>query len=365
MKIFSVFLISLLFFAFPTADSTGSIYFVDSSNHQFFRSQSSNDGVQSESMLLAEVGATVLVLLGFAPTTLSAAGSSKLNEVLVPNPFDRPRAVFMLEVSGINDPLVVDPKNALFSKALKSSVDVDSSKADIQLPDEDEVSVVSLDEPLRDYTEEEINDFASWVGGSYEADATKPLLGVLTIPLTDVDSVNLRMSEKAHRESASRLLALFHNIRKAMEMHGELLKTSHRLAELIMGSFDDIKELQDRDGVDKLGTKLLLLTLTKMYDSLQKAYGGQIVGVIVFNGVSQPESKTLMNVTYTSGPSRRWLEETKKSLNTTVAAQVLVRRTLAWVTGLVLILSTLLGVHFLLNMPLTRDTLLYSNVKLD
>ncbi|GFY93028.1 putative type 1 membrane protein [Actinidia rufa] len=52
-------------------------------------------------MLLPEVGAAVSVLLGFAPpATLSAASSSKLNEVLMPNPFDKPRAVFMLDVRG-------------------------------------------------------------------------------------------------------------------------------------------------------------------------------------------------------------------------------------------------------------------------
>ncbi|MBA0555447.1 hypothetical protein Golob_025625 [Gossypium lobatum] len=97
-----------------------------------------------------------------------------------------------------------------------------------------------------------------------------------------------------------------------------------------------------------------------------------------------------MNMMYTSRPSLRWLEETKSSLNTTLAAQMLVRRTLAWITGVVLLIATLLGkftlsilltdlgvlmklfftllsvaVYFLLNMPLTRDTLLYSNVKLD
>ncbi|XWS13452.1 hypothetical protein CRYUN_Cryun36dG0038400 [Craigia yunnanensis] len=91
----------------------------------------------------------------------------------------------------------------------------------------------------------------------------------------------------------------------------------------------------------------------------------QIVGVIVFNGVRQPESKKLMNVMFTSRSSPRWLAETKSSLNTTLVAQVLVRRTLAWVTGVVLLIATLLGVYFFLNMPLTRDTLLYSNVKLD
>ncbi|MBA0870546.1 hypothetical protein Goshw_013997 [Gossypium schwendimanii] len=412
MKIFSVFLISFLFFAFPRAESTGSVFFIDSTNHQFIRSQSSNDVAQSESMLLAEVGATVSVLLGFAPlTTLSAAGSSKLNEVLIPDPFNRPRAVFMLEVSGIDDPLVVDPKNAIFGRALKSSVDLGSSKAEIQLPDEEEVSVVSLDEPLGDYTEEDIIDFASWLGGSYVADAAKPFHGVMTIPLADVDNVNLRMSEKAHNEFVSKLLALYCNIRKAMEKHGHLSKTLSRPAEIIMGSFDGIKvhnlqtliyfhtilvsvlpfvyvsvllflpiakpfifslkqikvllEQQDRDGVDKLGTRLLLATLSKIYGSLQTAYGGQIVGVIVFNGVPQPESKTLMNVIYTSRSSPRWLADTKSSANTTLAAQVLVRRTLAWITGVVLLIATLLGVYFLLNMPLTRDTLLYSNVKLE
>ncbi|EOY05327.1 Type 1 membrane protein, putative isoform 2 [Theobroma cacao] len=363
MKIFHLFLISSLLFSFSRAEDTGSVFFIDSSTHQFLRTQSTGDVAQSQSMLLHEVGAAVSVLLGFAPpTTLSAAGSSKLNEVLIPNPFDRPRAVFLLEVTGIDDPLVVDPKNALFINALKRSVDL-GSRADIQLPDEEEVSVISLDEPLGDYTEEEINDFASWLGGSYVTDATEPLQGVLTIPLANGDNVNLHMSKKVHREFASKLLALSHNIRKAMKMHADLSQTLHRPAELIMGSFDAIKALQeqhDADGINKQGMRLQLATISKIFDSLLTAYEA-----IVFNGVPQPESKTLMNVMFTSRPSPRWLAEKIRSQNTTDAAQVLVRRTLAWVTGLVLVIATLLGVYFLLNMPLTRDTLLYSNVKLD
>ncbi|XP_022761922.1 uncharacterized protein LOC111307883 [Durio zibethinus] len=369
MKIFSLFLISSFLFSFSRAESTGSVFFIDSSTHQFLRTKSSNHVAQPESMLLSEVGATVSVLLGFAPsTTLSAAGSSKLNEVLIPNPFDRPRAVFMLAVSGVDDPLVVEPKNALFIKALKNSVDLGSSKADIQLPDEEEVSVISLDEPLGDCTEEEIKDFASWLGGLYVTDATKPLHGVLTIPLANGDNVNLHMSKKVHREFASKLFALSLNVRKALEIHEDLSQSLHRSAELIMGSFDGVKSLQehhDSDGVDKQGMRLLLATLSKIFDSLQTAYEGQIVGVIVFNGVPLPESKRLMNVMYTSRPSLRRLAETKSYDNITLAAQVLVRRTLAWVTGVVLLIATLMGVYFLLNMPLTRDTLLYSNVKLD
>ncbi|XVE81386.1 hypothetical protein DITRI_Ditri15bG0059200 [Diplodiscus trichospermus] len=324
---------------------------------------------RAEPMLLPEVGAAVSVLLGFAPPlTLSAAGSSKLNGVLRPNPFDRPRAVFMFEVSGVDDPLVVDPKNALFSKSLKTSVDLGSSKADIQLPDEEEVSVISLDKSPGDCTEEELKDFASWLGGSYVTDAAKTLHGVLTIPLENGDNMNIHMSKKVHKELALKLFALSHNIKKAMEIHEDLSQILYRPAELIMGSFDGIKALQeqlDNDGFDRQGMRLLLATISKIFVSLQTTYEGQIVGVIVFNGVPQPESKTLMNVMFSSRPSPRWLAETKGSLNTTLAAEVLVRRTLAWITGIVLLIATLLGVYFLLNMPLTRDTLLYSNVKLD
>ncbi|TYI38474.1 hypothetical protein ES332_A02G030400v1 [Gossypium tomentosum] len=364
MKIFHLFLISSLLFSFSKAESNGSVFFIDSSNHQFLRAQSTNDLAQSELMLLPEVGAAVSVLLGVAPTvTLSASGSSKLNEVLIPNPFDRPRAVFMFEVGGIDDPLVVEPKNALFCKALKNSVDLGSSKADILFPDEEELSTISLDHPLGDYCEEEINEFASWLGGSYATDVTKPLDGVLSIPLANGDNMNLHMSKKVHREFASKLFALYRNIRKAMERHEDLSQTLRRPAELIMGSFDGIKH--DTDGFDKQGIRLLLATLNRIFDSLQTTYEGHIVGVILFNGVPQPESKTLMNMMYNSRPSARWLEETKSSLNTTLAAQMLVRRTLAWITGVVLLIATLLGVYFLLNMPLTRDTLLYSNVKLD
>ncbi|PPD98348.1 hypothetical protein GOBAR_DD04597 [Gossypium barbadense] len=336
MKIFHLFLISLLLFSFSKAESNGSVFFIDSSSHQFLRAQTTNDLAQS--ILLPEVGAAVSVLLGVAPTvTLSAFGSSKI--------------------------LVVEPKNALFSKALKNSVDLGSSKADILFPDDEDLSMISLDHPLGDYCEEEINEFASWLGGSYATDVTKPLDGVLTIPLANGDNMNLHMSKKVHREFASKLFALYRNIRKAMERHEDLSQILRRPAELIMGSFDGIKH--DTDGFDKQGMRLLLATLNRIFDLLQTTYEGHIVGVILFNGVPQPESKTLMNMMYTSHPSPRWLEETKSSLNTTLAAQMLVRRTLAWITGVVLLIATLLGVYFLLNMPLTRDTLLYSNVKLD
>ncbi|KAI4346236.1 hypothetical protein L6164_013305 [Bauhinia variegata] len=112
---------------------TGSVLLIDSFSNQFFRARSSRDEAQCPSMLLEEVGAAVSVLLGFAPSTLSAAGSSKLNEVLVPNPFQRPRAIFMLEVEGINDLKLVQ-EHDMSSSAYRSIHILGSDKADIYLP---------------------------------------------------------------------------------------------------------------------------------------------------------------------------------------------------------------------------------------
>ena len=54
----------------------------------------------------------------------------------------------------------------------------------------------------------------------------------------------------------------------------------------------------------------------------------------------------MLNVMYASRSYARLLAE-KEGLNNTKIVQVLlVRRTLAWITGIILIISTLLGVSF-------------------
>ncbi|KAI5015922.1 hypothetical protein ZWY2020_059470 [Hordeum vulgare] len=79
------------------------------------------------SMSLDEVSAVVSVLLGFAPPAmLPAPSSAKLNKLLLPKPFDRPRAVFLMQIDGSHEPLSVlqkeeteAPSNTATSCALK------------------------------------------------------------------------------------------------------------------------------------------------------------------------------------------------------------------------------------------------------
>ncbi|XP_010264080.1 PREDICTED: uncharacterized protein LOC104602180 [Nelumbo nucifera] len=356
---------------------TGSILFLDSPGHQFLRSRSTDVAYETDSMFLSDVAAAVAVLLGFAPpASLSADSSYKLNEVLLPNPFDRPHAVLMLEVKGIEDPqLLVDQLGkGHIGGAFKSKVLLDSSKADIQLQDEDGISVVYLDEPLGfdcdvDCTHKELHDLASWLGGSYVSSALGTFNGELSVPLISGSSMKLHMSKNADREFVMSLLSMMHNIRRAMEMHEDSSGSMQSPAELIIGCFTGIKVLQEQYGPDDItqqGLELFMTTLSKIVDSLWTAYKGEIVGVFTFSGDLYQESSSMVNVKFTSQPSFRRMEEVAGSTNSTTTAEVLlVRWSLAWITGIILLISTLLGIHFLLNMPLTRDTLLYSNVKLD
>ncbi|KAJ6713091.1 hypothetical protein OIU79_009144 [Salix purpurea] len=234
-----------LLFSLAKAETAGSVFFIDSQTRQYLRTPSPNDVVQS--MSLREVGAAVSVLLGFAPSdALSAASSSKLNEVLMPNPFNRPRAVFMLEVTG-EIPFVVEQANAMFNGAFKTKIVLGSDKAGIQLPGE-EVSVISIDEELADFTDKEISDFASWLGGSYAVDPLEALNGELAIPLASGATMSLHMSKKANREFIASLLALFHNSRRAVEMHEDLSQSTQPPAELVKGCFDGLKALGEHYG---------------------------------------------------------------------------------------------------------------------
>ncbi|KAI9122512.1 hypothetical protein K1719_006352 [Acacia pycnantha] len=338
-SVLSLFIIFFLISARARSEDSGSVFFIDGTDHQFLRATSPDQEVENPSLLLREVGAAVSILLGFAPSSsLTPAGSSKLDEILTPNPFKRPRAVFLLEVNGIDDQKQISQHNEIFSNAFRSTYVLGSDKVDIQFPGEDDVSVLLLDELSEDFTEKEISAFASMMGGSYAPNSQEPLNGVLTIPSANGAMVNLHMSKKSEREYMVALLSLVRNVEKAIQMHDDLSQSKWNPAELLMGSFSGIKALREQNGAESIvqdGVELLLATLTKILGSLQEAHKGQIVGVIYSHS------------------------------RTTQELVVLVRRTLAWITGLILLISTLMGICYLMNMPLTRDTLLYSNVKLD
>ncbi|KAF9610789.1 hypothetical protein IFM89_024898 [Coptis chinensis] len=301
-------------------ESNGSILFIDGPDNHFLRTHSSHALPKTSSMSLSDVGAAISVLLGFnPPASLSADSSSKLNEVLSPNPFNRPRAVLMLEVGGTQDQqLVMDHlSNAQVGSAIRSKVLFESTKAEIHLPGKDEVSVISLDEYLglecdAVCIDKELQNLASWFGGSYVSDAQDPLNGELTVTLASGTSLNLHMSKETDREFIVTVVSLIRNIRRATEMHVDSSRSIHSPAELMIGSFSGLKALREKHGLDGFSEQkmeLFVTTLTKLFHSLQEAYKGQIVGVLLFNEKPDVELGSKLNVKITSQPSIRLLGE--------------------------------------------------------
>ncbi|ONK70762.1 uncharacterized protein A4U43_C04F1260 [Asparagus officinalis] len=315
---------------------------------------------EGQTLTANEVAATISVLLGSSPVLLSADSSFKLNEILFPNPFDRPRAVFLLEVTGLTDPLLAfADTNDTVGSAFGSKI-LGSSKADIELSDEDMVSL--LDEPLSNECNSAcIAQELEYLGGTY--DGTSELDGVVSFPLATGSSLNLQLS-KANIVSA--YCFSWPSTKKYVNLQ-IVTKNSTLLTMLLAGDLTSLGYTLYAKFYNRLGLGggiwLLQTALTKLFGLLQKSYEGKIVGVVLSNTESYANLGSLLNVKL-SAHGARWLGEVDP-LNVTIGEVILVRRSLAWITGIILLVSTLIGLYYLLYMPITRDTLLYSNVKLD
>ncbi|XP_039122022.1 uncharacterized protein LOC120258632 [Dioscorea cayenensis subsp. rotundata] len=356
--------------------SSRSVVFFDGSQHRYIRSNPSDGERKMSSISAQEVAATVSVLLGFAPSPLlDAKSSSKLNEILLPSPFDRPRAVFAMEVRGTEDSLLsTDHLNSLSGNTLSTEVH-GSSIAAIELPGDAEISVVPLDESISVDCDasclgKEFHILVSMLhvlsglGGSFVGSA-ESFDGELKVPLASGATLSLQLTKKADLKFVLSVASLVRNIKNAVKIHEDISQSSVNPAELLFGRFMGIEALKEEYGpgnvVDQ-GVELLQTILIKLFDLLQKSYGGKIAGVILCDKETYPDSKAMLELSFSPRTSRLLEED---SLDVSKREVLLVRRSLAWITGVILLVSTFIGIYLLLNMPLTRDTLLYSNVKLD
>ncbi|KAL4190394.1 hypothetical protein AMTRI_Chr07g75460 [Amborella trichopoda] len=390
-------MLSLLTLSLPIyAHGSGSILFIDSPKHPYLRRNSlDNEGqiskwiidrhfalwithvlvvgilLQTNLMTSSDVAAAISISLGYAPSlSLESFSTSKVDEILLPNPFDRPRAVFALEVRGTEDlsPLIdsIKAQTGIFYHSRTSS---ELSDAKIELPD-DEVIVVSLDDQDMECdaacVEQRLYSLADLVGGSYHG-THEPLKGRLIIPLANDASLTLHMSEKAEQAFVMDLISLVQNVKRAGEIHFDFSHNTIYPAELLLGCFTGIEALQQHYGqgiITKQAMEVLHIVFSKLFDSLQSSFQGHIIATLIIHEKRDPASKPILGLK-SSFQDRRWLEEAAPTNVTAIAEVLLVRSSLAWITGVILVISTLIGLYFMFNMPITRDTLLYSNVKLD
>ncbi|VVA97916.1 unnamed protein product [Arabis nemorensis] len=94
----------------------------------------------------------------------------------------------------------------------------------------------------------------------------------------------------------------------------------------------------------KQGMDVLLATLSKLFNLLETS--GQIVGVIVLDERVNQESANLLTVGSSSRSSARSMAEVEGIPSPIIIAQVLlVRLTLTWLTGIILLIATILGLN--------------------
>ncbi|KAL6900630.1 hypothetical protein ACP4OV_005306 [Aristida adscensionis] len=357
-----------LFLALAAAADAGgahggiSAVFVDSASNRFLRDQRGND--QDTLMSLNEVSAAVSVLLGFAPSTsLPERSSSQLNKVLRPNPFDRPRAVFLLQIDGSHDK--ADRFVSEASSTFKTSIE-DTDSAVSGLTDKDELIVIHSDESLdvsgSDYLDNELPNLANWLDGSYEKSS-----GKLVIPLESGNSLTLLLDKEADLEFVTSLVSLLKTIERGIQVHEDFSGIVNP-AELLVCRFKGIKALESEYGSTEIvnqGTEVVRRAFMKAFESLHGAYKGKIVGLVISTKEASPSLGSIIDAPSSLHISRRLEDATNATAAAAAAAIILVRTSLAWITGIILFVSTLIGICLLMNMPLTRDTLLYSNVKID
>ncbi|XP_066331209.1 uncharacterized protein [Miscanthus floridulus] len=340
----------------PQSHGEASAVFIDAASHRYLRDQQGDH--QDASMSLNEVSAAVSVLLGFAPSTsLPAISSSKLNKVLRPNPFDRPRAVFLVQIAGSDARSFVSEGNNIFKTRIEGA-----NSADTGFSDTDDLIVIHSDESLdlsrSDNLDNELSSLANWLEGSYQKSS-----GKLVIPLESGNSLTLLLDKEADMEFVSSLASLLKTTERAIQVH-EDFSGAVNPAELLECHFTGIKALENEYGSTEIvmqATKIVQRAVTKSFQSLHEAYKGKIVGLIISAKESSSSLGSIIDAPSSLHISRQ-LEEASKTKEASVA---LVRKSLAWITGIILLVSTLIGICLLMNMPLTRDTLLYSNVKID
>ncbi|XP_020158291.1 uncharacterized protein [Aegilops tauschii subsp. strangulata] len=349
-----------LAFSFVVAAPEGdAAAFIDGASHRYLRDQQED---QATSMSLDEVSAAVSVLLGFAPPAmLPAPSSAKLNKLLLPNPFDRPRSVFLMQLDGSHD--YVDGFISDAGSIYKTKIDGAKSAA-IELTDKDELIVIRSDESSGlDVLDNELANLATWLAGSYQKADSK-----LNIPLKSGNSLTLFLTKEADVEFASSLISLLKTIERGIQVHEDFSGGIVSPAELLVCHFTGIKALEDEYGsaeIVKQGAEVVQTALTKALDQLQGAYNGKIVGLVISAKEASTSLASIIDAPSSLHISRRLAEASKTNATASIAAIYLVRLSLAWITGIILLVSTLIGICLLMNMPLTRDTLLYSNVKID
>lgn len=338
---------------FAKATQLGSVSFLESTPGSYLRIASSNS-IQGGVFSYADVSAATAVLLGSAPpSSISDESASKLNELLVPNPFHRPHAVLLLTLEQIKPG---GPRGNIGTiLAQHRELQLETTRGTLLLPED--ATLLSLNMTLQEsaVTDRELQELALFLGGSYET-SKEPSKGVMSLGLPDGDMLTLDFEKEEHQALAFELFSIFQHVKDAAAT------LDKRSGGLVVGALTVTKGLYEEPDSSitlREASDLLHVVVMKVFAYLDTALNGGLVGVIVH------AQEQILDMSFTWGPSRLRLLQTSSDTITAAVAEILTETIIAYITGILFIVALIIGTCFLFKMPLTRDTLLYSGVKLD
>lgn len=360
--------------AAPQDNLVGKVFFLEGGHQEYLRQTLSEDNVEDEAISGGDNAAAIAVLLGIPPPLfLSPAASARLDSLLSPNPFKRPHAVIALTIRGITSesPRIEEIEEILelHSSVQQRPLYANGFQRPHELPGTD-VVIQSLNNG--EYTldlEQGLKALVSLLEGVYEEGEEAEKITLIVPFLTGDLSMSLDLEERADRSFAEELLALFHSTQSVSGQYGG----EKAPAKLFLGTFSALELMEEGSDHRRDATKLFLHTAARVLSVLEAKYDGKMVGVFsLLSGA--PGTRVLPMFSIKDPRSSRSLlvqaaapSPAASSNETLFEAEIekLLSRSLLLVTVLILLIASGLGSCFLLFMPLTRDTLLYANVKLD
>ncbi|KAJ7535263.1 hypothetical protein O6H91_12G025600 [Diphasiastrum complanatum] len=348
------------------ASGSGSVLFLEGGTHKFLRPAVKGSDFQASTFSGSDVWSAVAVLLGIAPPlSMSTSSATKLDKLLFPDPFHRPRSVLALALPTLHkDVLKESLPNILGMSSYKlHPLTVDDRETTKVSGNDVRVKFLTTDDSHDnpDLLEHELDDLARILGGKY-VDLGE---GHVSIPLPTGSEYKLFLSKKGDRDLVLELINLVRSLKESLDAWKGLAQVSQIHSDLFLGTLRGVKISNELAGgsLELQASEIFLFLVSKIVLAMETSYEGKFVAVLVMPMETAKDSvEDILGIDLLQRTTRSLVEE---SSDTSDKVEKLTRNALTTVTALILIVAALLGSYFLFSMPLTRDTLLYSGAKLD
>ncbi|KAJ7535265.1 hypothetical protein O6H91_12G025600 [Diphasiastrum complanatum] len=316
------------------ASGSGSVLFLEGGTHKFLRPAVKGSDFQASTFSGSDVWSAVAVLLGIAPPlSMSTSSATKLDKLLFPDPFHRPRSVLALALPTLH-------KDVL-KESLPNILGMSSYKLHPLTVDDRETTKVSgNDVRVKFLTTDDSHDNPD----------------LLEHELDDL---------KGDRDLVLELINLVRSLKESLDAWKGLAQVSQIHSDLFLGTLRGVKISNELAGgsLELQASEIFLFLVSKIVLAMETSYEGKFVAVLVMPMETAKDSvEDILGIDLLQRTTRSLVEE---SSDTSDKVEKLTRNALTTVTALILIVAALLGSYFLFSMPLTRDTLLYSGAKLD